>query len=247
MDRNSRKDRSRRRSKGIFLGVVLLILGAMALWLLAAKDEAEADKMFTFESNSERVRFLNRQGYIVEPDPETQDITIPAVFDDKYTEYNQLQLDQGFDLEPYAGKDAVLYTYKVLNYPDYPDNITANLIFDDHRLIGADISYNDGENGFTRALITSPIDIAPSETEESVSETETGTSQGESNMTETVTETVTPTATETVTEAVTSGSEGITTVTSAVTTRSSRKRDTGTAASEAETAVTTVPSETRQY
>ncbi|MGN0666179.1 MAG: DUF4830 domain-containing protein [Huintestinicola sp.] len=242
MDRNSRNERSRRKSKGIFLGVVLIILGAMALWLLAAKDEAEADKMFTFESNSERVRFLNRQGYIVEPDPETQDVTIPAVFDEKYTEYNQLQLDQGFDLEPYAGKDAVLYTYKVLNYPDYPENITANLLFDDHRLIGADISYNDAENGFTRALITSPVEITPSETDESVSETETGTSQEEAAMTEPVTETVT----EAVTEPVTSGSEAVTTtVTSAGITRTSRERDTSAVTSEAETTVTTVPSETR--
>ena len=60
---------------------------------------------------------------------------------------------QGFDLEPYAGKEVTKYTYTVLNYPDYPENVVVDLLFDDHRMIGADITYNDAENGFTRALI----------------------------------------------------------------------------------------------
>ncbi|UKI15636.1 MAG: DUF4830 domain-containing protein [Ruminococcus sp.] len=80
-------------------------------------------------------------------------ITIPAEFNAAFTEYNELQKQQGFDLGPYAGKEVTKYTYTVLNYPDYPENVVVDLLFDDHRMIGADITYNDAENGFTRALI----------------------------------------------------------------------------------------------
>lgn len=152
--------KSRRTAKGIFAAVVIVLLGALGFWLYTAKDEAAADKMFTFETNSERVRFLNRQGLIVQPEPESQKVTIPAEFNEQYTEYNSLQKEQGLDLEPYKGKEVTLYVYSVLNYPDYPENVTANLLFDDHRLIGADISYNDAENGFTKKLITNTSDLS---------------------------------------------------------------------------------------
>ena len=99
------------------------------------------------------MEFLNKQGLIVEPDPQREKITIPAEFNAAFTEYNELQKQQGFDLEPYAGKEVTKYTYTVLNYPDYPENVVVDLLFDDHRMIGADITYNDAENGFTRALI----------------------------------------------------------------------------------------------
>ncbi len=149
------KERAKRRggAKWIFLAAALIILGGLALFVYSAKDEAQRDKMFTFECNAERVEFLNKQGLIVEPDPENEKITIPAEFNKAYEEYNELQKRQGFDLLPYAGKEAVKYSYKILNYPDYPENVTVNLLFDGHRMIGADITYNDAENGFTKPLL----------------------------------------------------------------------------------------------
>lgn len=148
-------ERSRKKHSGkrIFLLTLLAVLGVLAFFVLSAKDEAEEDKMYTFEGNAQRVEFLNRNGLIVQPDPVTEDIVIPAEFNEAYKEYNELQKSQGFDLEPYAGMEAQKYTYTVLNYPDYPENVVVNLIFDDHRLIAADITYNGAENGFTKPLI----------------------------------------------------------------------------------------------
>ena len=152
-------ERAKRKSgaKWIFLVLSLIILGGLGLFVYAAKDEAEHDKQFTFECNAQRVEFLNKQGLIVEPDPESEKIIIPAQFNKAYEEYNELQKSQGFDLLPYAGKEATKYSYKVLNYPDFPENVTVNLLFDDHRMIGADITYNDAENGFTKPLIEETI------------------------------------------------------------------------------------------
>ena len=50
-----------------------------------------------------------------------------------------------------------MYSYRILNYPDIPENVFVNLLFDDHLMIGADITYNDAENGFTRPLMGETI------------------------------------------------------------------------------------------
>ena len=98
------RDNSRKKSKGIFLAVIFIILGGLAWFVLTAKGEAESEKQFTFECNAERVEFLNKCGLIVEPEPESREIEIPAEFNDSYSEYNELQKSQGFDLLPYSEK-----------------------------------------------------------------------------------------------------------------------------------------------
>lgn len=199
------------RAKTVFIIITLVLIGALAWFVYAAKNKADEDRLFTFECNSERVAFLNSLGYIVEPDPEKENIIIPTEFNAAYSEYNELQRSQGFDLEPYKGKEAVKLTYRILNFPDYPENIFINMILDDHRLIGADITYNDSENGFTRALIPdgyrrqkaseTASSAEQSETEMSVTETEpVVTEPPESETTHVMSETSETSVTEPVTE-----------------------------------------------
>ena len=69
-DLSTGRAKLKRSAKWIFLSAALIILGGLALFVFAAGDKAEADKLFTFECNSERVEFLNKQGLIVEPDPQ---------------------------------------------------------------------------------------------------------------------------------------------------------------------------------
>ena len=156
-DNSNGRESGRKKGRGIFLAIVFIILGGLAWFVLAAKDEAKTEKQFTFECNAERVEFLNKCGLIVEPEPESKDIGIPAEFNDSYNEYNGLQKSQGFDLLPYSGKKVTMYSYRILNYPDIPENVFVNLLFDDHLMIGADITYNDAENGCTRPLIGETI------------------------------------------------------------------------------------------
>lgn len=139
----------------IFLFLLLVVIAVTALMFFSkAKAETEADEFFTMSTNAQRVEFLNRQGWIVKPDPVTkEEIIIPSVFDGVYAEYAALQQSQGFDLEPYKGKTATAITYQVLNYPDYPENVTATMLMLDDRLIGGDISLA-GDDGFTEPLIT---------------------------------------------------------------------------------------------
>ena len=128
------------------------IIGIIILMLLkAGKDSSETEEFF-MPSNSYRVGFLNANGIIVKPDPKTQDIVIPEEFGNIYAAYSELQKSQGFDLEKYKGRSAVMYSYDVLNCPDHIENVSANLIICDGRLIACDITLNE-ENGFTKAII----------------------------------------------------------------------------------------------
>ena len=86
-----------------------------------------------------RAAFLAQYGWTVSALPEEVcDVTLPAVFDDVYTLYNQLQKDQGFDLSPYAGQTVKRITYRVLNHPQ-GDDVVANLLVRDGQVIGGDL------------------------------------------------------------------------------------------------------------
>ena len=91
-------------------------------------------------TNEGRRQYLIALGWEVGEEPEEiREVVIPQEFDDTYQQYNQLQKEQGFDLERYKGQRAKVYTYRVLNYPDHPDNILAHLVICDWKVVGGDV------------------------------------------------------------------------------------------------------------
>ena len=50
-----------------------------------------------------------------------------------------LQRQQGFDLERYAGKRAKRYTYEILNYPSGETGVQANLLLYKTTVIGGEV------------------------------------------------------------------------------------------------------------
>lgn len=90
--------------------------------------------------NLSRIEFLSSFGWKVNTEPiEISEITIPQDFNSVYQNYNQIQKEQGFNLEKYKGKLCKHFTYKVLNYKDQ-DFVNANLIVYKNKIIGGDIS-----------------------------------------------------------------------------------------------------------
>ncbi|MBP0964198.1 MAG: DUF4830 domain-containing protein [Oscillospiraceae bacterium] len=170
--------------------LIILLIAAGVVWIFMRADkENDLDEALTMNSNSERVIFLNKAGWIVAPDPiEQEKITIPSEFNEAYNAYNEIQLQQGFDLTKSAGEEAEIFTYSVLNYPDYPENITANLIFVNDRLVGADITQTI-ENGFTLPLLQGNIIDLTGKFAGTSAETETETT-APAEVTESVTTTV---------------------------------------------------------
>lgn len=101
----------------------------------------------------DRLNFLSQFGWETEPDPiEVREVIIPAVFDEKLTEYNEIQKALGFDLEPYKGCRVKKWEYAVTNYPGGARNVKATLLIADGRVIGGDISAG-GQERFVHSLL----------------------------------------------------------------------------------------------
>lgn len=158
---------SKSRSKGVLVVLLVLAVAAAVFLLGKAKQEADSDRFFAMSGNAERVEFLNRQGYIVKPDAvRREDVTVPSEFNDTYQSYVEMQQTQGLDLAEHKGDKATLFSYAVLNYPEYSENVFADLLVADNKLIACQLRYDDEENGFVKPLITKGLtEIKQDETE----------------------------------------------------------------------------------
>lgn len=86
-------------------------------------------------SSAERMDFLRALGYCPnEESEESEDVTIPAVFGDVYTRYNELQSLSGGDLTLYKGAHCTRYTYT-----DSETGKRLNLLVYNDRVIGGDV------------------------------------------------------------------------------------------------------------
>lgn len=93
-------------------------------------------------SDEEKCReFLSGYGWEVEGKLDSRaDVTIPAVFDKVYENYNEIQKTSGLDLLPYCGKSGTRYTFIVTNYPaDVGETVYANVIIINGEPVGGDI------------------------------------------------------------------------------------------------------------
>ena len=132
---------------------VLVILGAALL--LCALILAIADgggKGPELKTNAERVKFLNSLGWEVDPEPVcTSEITIPLAFSDVYQKFNELQIEQGYDLSEHQGERVTIYAYRVKNYSGYTGPVVAELYMAEDRLVGGDI-HSLALDGFMHSL-----------------------------------------------------------------------------------------------
>lgn len=156
---------SKARGKSILIILLILIVIAAGFFLMKAKKAADSDKLFAMSGNAERVEFLNRQGYIVKPDPvRREDVVVPSEFNEAYQSYVDMQTAQGLDLAQHKGDKATLFSYEVLNYPEYSENVFADLLISDDKLIACQLKFEDDENGFVKPLITKGVS-APEQSE----------------------------------------------------------------------------------
>lgn len=95
------------------------------------------------ESHEERKAFFASFGWEISDEPvEVKETVIPAEFDESYSEYNNLQKTQNFNLEKYKNTRVKSWSYEILNYPGYETTdgvIRGNLLVCDGVVIGGDI------------------------------------------------------------------------------------------------------------
>ena len=101
--------------------------------------------------NAARVAYLESLGWQVTPEPlETLSLLLPEDLS-AHAEYAALQKDLGLPFDRCGGKTVTRYTYTVLNYPDAPQGVQANLFVCGDQVIAGDIT-SLGENSFRRNL-----------------------------------------------------------------------------------------------
>lgn len=136
------------------LAIAILAAFALGALILAAPDKEEAvfGSAKGLKTEEDRLAFMQSLGYEVDPQPlRSQQVVIPSQFDQTYQQYNQLQKECGFDLEPYQGKTLNLYTYRVANYPDQQD-VMIDLLVDKNRRAAGGAVYSAALDGFMHGL-----------------------------------------------------------------------------------------------
>ncbi len=131
---------------GFALLAALLVIGSAAGGVRALSTTETA------ASPEARVEFLRSCGWEVDAASEqAQEIHIPETFSAVYESYNELQKQQGYDLEPYKNRDCTMYTYTVTNYPDQTQTVLADLYVYKNRVIGGDV-HSTNLSGFMIGL-----------------------------------------------------------------------------------------------
>lgn len=125
--------------------LIVLLLGILlcAIILFASRHSSTAETAAlsaVVKNNDQRVEYLESLGWKIESEPiEEQTVIIPKTFPDVYANYNELQIQQGFDLSEYAGMEATRYTYKVLNYPNEKNMVVADILVYRNEVIAGNI------------------------------------------------------------------------------------------------------------
>ncbi|MBQ9994007.1 MAG: DUF4830 domain-containing protein [Clostridia bacterium] len=130
----------------ILIGIVAFVI-TVCLLLFAPSGSKQSSLLveggysLSAEDADGRMSFLSQFGWEADPEPvAVKEVLIPLKFNGVYTEYNELQKSQGFDLEPLSGKRLKLWTYRITNYPNVSDNVVANILTLDGNVVGGDIS-----------------------------------------------------------------------------------------------------------
>lgn len=132
-------------------GIILAVTGVVVIALTFVNNHINSDSksvsaIISASTDEERRNYLEGFGWEVGEDFEQKELTIPESWNEVYNEYNEIQLNQGFNLADYKGKAVTLYTYTITNYEE--DEVLADMLVCDGNLIGGDVCNTSAENGF---------------------------------------------------------------------------------------------------
>ena len=135
---------SKRKALLIILVIALILTSAILL-----RSCAKAEDLSTPEG---RQVFLRAHGWEIDLDSEdARTVQLPKELTGRLREYNELQLQQGYDLRGYLGQQCQQYSYLITNYPDAEQTVLATLYVYNGVLIAGDI-HSTALNGFLRPL-----------------------------------------------------------------------------------------------
>lgn len=140
------------RKKAALAVIVLGLVLALVIVLAGRLPSDSTPEPLLLRDDAQRVAYLESLGWQVDPEPlETLQFLMPETLEEPYLTYNQLQLEQGFDLTGCCGKQITRYTYSITNYPGQTSAVQANLYLCEDALAGGDI-FCPGAGGFQAPL-----------------------------------------------------------------------------------------------
>ena len=135
-------------------GAILALTGIIVIVLTFLSNHngktVDASATVSCATQDERKAYITSLGYTFGKES-SKEVIIPDEFNEVYKSYNEIQKKQGFDLEKYKGKKAIIYTYNITNYEDN-ENVIADLLVANGVLIGADLCDPSADGGFLGAL-----------------------------------------------------------------------------------------------
>lgn len=139
--------------RSFWAAVTLLAIVAVAAAAIVFAVQYAHNKTARYHMTNEvqRQEFIGSLGWEVSEEYDTcRIVIIPESFDEVYTNYNEIQKQQGFDLEEYKGRTVEIYSYPVYNY-EGEENVMMNLMICDGTLIGGDVCCTELD-GFMHGL-----------------------------------------------------------------------------------------------
>ena len=139
------------------LGHMLIAAGIIVIAITFFSNHAALSRPaandVSLETDAQREEYLTSLGWEFNTPCEEKEVQIPQEFNDTYTDYNEIQKTQGFDLEKYKGQTVTVYTYNITNYAGYEnrDCVYANLLVCGGVLIGGDVCSTCVSDGFIEA------------------------------------------------------------------------------------------------
>ena len=130
--------------------IVLLIAAVLCMMVVIGGIDKNASNGKVTDAETAAAYLLTLGWEVDQSSCQAQTTVLPEYFDTTLSDYNKLQLEQGFDLEKFAGKEIIVYTFQVKNYPNASD-VMACLMTCKSRVIGGDI-HSAEMDGFMHAL-----------------------------------------------------------------------------------------------
>lgn len=135
------------------VALILLLAVLLAALVLLCSGRGVLSAHYNVAATDGRIAYLAALGWEADPQTEqAQEVVIPRIFSGVFADYNKLQLQQGFDLSPYAGMDCTAYTYQITNYAGSDDVVLAQLYVYRNRIIAGDV-HSTAMDGFMHGII----------------------------------------------------------------------------------------------
>lgn len=141
------RPRTKKRA-ALFLILMAVLLSAV---VIAHSSGGVLSMHYNVGATEGRVDYLAANGWEADAATETeQNVILPRTMEGVFADYNALQLQQGFDLEPYGGLNCTVYTYRLTNYAS-EDTVCATLYIYKNRVIAGDV-HSTALDGFMHGI-----------------------------------------------------------------------------------------------